>query len=749
MIINKRIRRVLLESKAQYIGSIVLIIFSCFAFTLMTQFAGNFEQLAYEFQNEYIQEDVSFTTEKNIENLQDLESAANAVIEEGKTLDYKVSEEQTLRIFSQNEKVNLPAVLEGRELGGRNEILLSPNFAAANNYHIGEEIRILDQSFTIAGFMALPNYIYPLQSEMDMMPHSGFGVAVISKDDFHALANGSSFYQVKFNPSDQNHRIQAAEFRELLESRNIDVVQWTDIEDNKRVSIVAAEIDILHLVSRAVPTGILLLASIMVGNVIGRMINHESTIIGALYALGYKKRELYLHYLKFPFLIAVIGGIVGTLLGFFPVRYMVSFMFTAFTMPMTGITFHPGLILLSLLLPILFLGVSGYFVIRKELKHSPVELMKGEKEENKVNFLEHNLKLERFKFSAKFKIREQLRSLSRLAFLLVGIAVATILLQWGFTLKSSTDFLFAEGSNNEYNFKYEYKFDKLRFDELPQEAEPFSASLFLPVNDEKRDFYVTGVPSESALLTLEDEKGNRLSTNQVIVTKPVARLLNIKEGDSVNIVRKLDGHMFSVKIDRIADTYSGKFLFMPLGDYNEKFGMPEGSYNGSFSNVQLDIPEDQAYSVVSIDEKLAGAQEAFEPVKSMIGGLSTVAFIIGMIVIYVVTSLIIEENKNIISLMKIFGYRKREINSLILNSSTLVVVIGYIIGIPLTISAIGVLQQSLETSVGMVLPPPKIDLLYILIGFIVVLLSYELSKLLCKKKVNAISMSEALKSGME
>jgi len=235
----------------------------------------------------------------------------------------------------------------------------------------------------------------------------------------------------------------------------------------------------------------------------------------------------------------------------------------------------------------------------------------------------------------------------------------------------------------------------------------------------------------------------------VIVTKPVADLLKLKKGDTVDIVRKLDGRIFSLKIDRIADTYEGRFIFMPLADFNEKFEMPERSYIGAFSNVLLDIPDKQSYSVVSLEDKLAAIEEVIGPTKSMMSGLAVIAFIIGMIVIYLVTSMIVEENKGTISLMKIFGYRKREINSLILNSSTVVVVIGYIIGIPLTLSAIGVLVQSLENSVGMTLPPLTIDLSYILIGFIAVMFAYELSKLLCKKKVNKVSMSEALKSGME
>jgi putative ABC transport system permease protein len=716
----------------------------------MTQFAGNFERLANEFQDGYMQEDANFIVTKKIDNVQGLESAANAVIEEGKTLDFKLSEAETLRIFSQNDRVNLPAIVDGKELSGSGDILISPVFAAANNHKIGDELIILDKPFTISGFMALPNYIYPVQSEMDMMPTPGFGVAVISKEDFAALGRGSSFYAVKFNNADQNSRTQSIEFKELLASRGIEIMQWTDIEDNKRVNIVAAEVDILNLVSKGIPVGILLLASIMVCGVISRMINREATVIGALYALGYRKKEIYRHYLSFPLLIAIVGGVIGTILGTFPVRSMATFMLSAFIMPLTGIDLNLGMMIISLILPISFLGCSSYFVIRKELKHSPVELMKGKKENNKANFLERGLKLEKLKFTSKFKIRGQLRSMSRLTFLLVGIAAATMLLLWGFTLKSGFDYLLSEGSvASVYPFEYEYKFDRLRYEPLPTGAEPGSAALFLPEGEEKRDFYVSGIMPDSTLVTLADKSGVRLSTNQVIITKPLANQLKLMEGDSVNIVRKMDGRIFSVKIDSIADTYAGKFIFMPLGDYNEKFEMPAGSYTGAFSNVPLDIPENESYSVITLEEKISGVREALAPTEAMVGVLAVIAFIIGLIVIYVVTSLIVEENKNIISLMKIFGYRKREINSLILNSSTIVVVIGYIIGIPMTLSAIGVLTKSLESNIGLTLPPLRISPQFILIGFIVVMFSYELSKLLCRRKVRSVSMSEALKSGME
>ncbi|MDF2869942.1 MAG: putative permease [Anaerocolumna sp.] len=39
-------------------------------------------------------------------------------------------------------------------------------------------------------------------------------------------------------------------------------------------------------------------------------------MIGALYALGAKKKDLMLHYLSLPVVVTLLAGIIGTLLGF-------------------------------------------------------------------------------------------------------------------------------------------------------------------------------------------------------------------------------------------------------------------------------------------------------------------------------------------------------------------------------------------------------------------------------------------------
>jgi putative ABC transport system permease protein len=319
---------------------------------------------------------------------------------------------------------------------------------------------------------------------------------------------------------------------------------------------------------------------------------------------------------------------------------------------------------------------------------------------------------------------------------------------YGFTIKSSLDYLTDTGITGTLKFQYEYKYKSLQAETPPAGTEPFSATLFLPEGGEGKDFYVCGIMPDSKMISLVDESGAPLSADQVSITKPLADKLKLKRGDTVNIVRKQDGKIFSVKIESIADTYIGKYIFMPLETFNEKFDLPQGSYLGIWSKTALDIPQSQLYSTKSIDESVAAVKDSSVPIQSMIFMYSLMAFIIGMIVIYLVTAMIIEENRNSISLLKIFGYRKKEVDSLILNSSMIVVVIGYIIGIPMILAAMEGLLQMVDDSVGLTLPL-RINPLYIIVSFVVVMFIHELSKLMCRKKVNAVPMNEALKSGME
>jgi putative ABC transport system permease protein len=500
-------------------------------------------------------------------------------------------------------------------------------------------------------------------------------------------------------------------------------------------------------ISSSMPIAILLLTCVLNGIVMWRMVKRESVIIGTLYALGYKKSQIQSHYIRYPLAISMIGGIAGTLFGSLLLKPMLSFMLTYFNMPVGTVDFSLRYVIISLLLPVIFLCAAGYFVVGRALMNSPLVLLRGGKLNGKTGFIEKYLKLDRLKFTTKFKIREQLRSIARSAFLLLGIALATMLLLLGFTAKSSMDNLVKNEFEKAFQYNYSYVLRTVN-QGSPASGEAFMELPFTLSGDEKTSITVYGIHPSSKFVTLQDKAGNLLGNDEILMTSSLADKLKVKAGDTITIRNKLDSKDYRITADQIAKSNVGNYIYMPIDSFNSLFGYPKDSYMGLWSNEKLDLPEDQLLTVVTKADLINAFQTMTQPIQSVVGILSFMSFLIGLIVIYVVTSMIIEENKENISLMKILGYRKKEVYSLILNSSAFMVVAGYILGIPLILSFLGAMLKSLTKEMSVSLPV-TVNYVFLILGFVIVYLTYEISKALSRKKLNRISMNEILKSRME
>ena len=741
MVLNRRVLRILKENKLRYLGIFMLIILGSYTFIVAAGLSQNLANLVTTFTEEHMQEDLSFSTDRVISDRAELEKEFDVII------DAELSDTLTLRLLSETEKLNIPAVIEGRGLSGSGEILLDPAFAKANGYSVGSQIEMADKTFTVVGFVSLPHYIYPLKNVNDILySPNDFGVAVINREEFSDIDNVASIYSVRFNDRTQSLNRQAVQFRERLRVEGITVSDWIDIMNNKRARVVWASIIGMKTMSVPLPAAMFLLSCLIIGIMFWRMIRQESVIVGTLYAQGYRRRELTRHYMAIPLLLAFAGGMIGSLLALPSIEPMVMAMISYYNVPVPGIKLSFLNVLIGILTPTIFLGLSSYLVIRSELKRSPAELMKGDKQKTKVNALERAFKLERFKFSTKFKLREQFRSISRLVFLFLGVTSASVLMLFGFTILNSMNHVF--NTSDVYQFEYEYAFRDLQFGEAPEGAEAFNAGKFYPENNEGIEFYITGIKSDSRIVTLKDSKGNPIPNNQTNITKALANRLGIKAGDTVTFINKEDGKPYTFHIDAIADSYVEQFIYVPITEFNKKLGLPENSYMGVFSTIKLDIPSEKLSGIKSMSEMPNAMDEFFGQMISMVALMTIVSSIVALIILYLVTSLIIEENRNTISLFKVFGYRRREIKSMILNSSTFVIVAGFILSIPIMAASMGAIYGYLGNMINLVLPT-IISPLYVVVCFVVIMLTYQLSKLLCAKRVNEVSMSEALKVGTE
>ena len=76
------------------------------------------------------------------------------------------------------------------------------------------------------------------------------------------------------------------------------------------------------------------------------------------------------------------------------------------------------------------------------------------------------------------------------------------------------------------------------------------------------------------------------------------------------------------------------------------------------------------------------------------------------------------------------------------------VVIGFLLGIPIMAASMSAMYGYLGAMINLVLPT-IVNPLYVVVCFAAIMLTYQLSKQLSARKVNAVSMSEALKAGTE
>jgi putative ABC transport system permease protein len=746
MALLRKTLRTIRDNKAQYLGAFFMVLLSSLLLVGMSMVGNNLGIIFDAFSSTNMLGDAEFRTAAPID-VPALESRFNAVIERSSVIDYELQPGQTLRIFSQNTRANTHAVIAGEDLTG-NTILIDPLFASGNQLNIGDTLTIGGKGYPISGIMVLPNYIYIIRSKEEMINDpKAFGIAVMSRPALDSLPGKTDFYAVRFNDRTNIHE-QELLFKNALMESSASITGWESTENNSKVTVVAMEVAVLGIMSKAVPGMLLVLSIILVSMLLKRMIQREAAAIGTLYALGYRRAEIVRHYLLFPLIIAGAGGLIGALLGMAMVRPMIDFLMSAFTMPVETYHYNYVLLIVGMITPLIVLSLAAYLAVAGLLRSSPGDLMKGSRVSDKSNFFERKLKLERFSFNAKFQIREQLRSISRTGFLLFGVIVATILLLYGLTLQSSLDYMLNEGITELYNLKYEYVYRDLQSGSPIAGTEQFNAFYVTPQNDLSTNFALVGALPDSTRLGLKDTRGNRLVPDRVIITKMLADKLKIGRGDVLRVTGDDDLRVYALTIDAVADSAAGEFVFMPLKQLNAMLDLPADTYIGIWGDEPLLFPDGVIRSTKSMDAIAAGMQNLINQTGVMVYGLTVTAFVLGLIIIFLVTGMIIEENRATISLFKVFGYRPKEVNRLILDSNTVVVMIGYAIGIPLLLASVTALMASLAGSMQMTIPA-RMSAWNILFGFLIVMITFLVARMLSKKKVNRIQMSEALKAGVE
>ena len=103
---------------------------------------------------------------------------------------------------------------------------------------------------------------------------------------------------------------------EIFEIDIDNLTEFIEVENNPRIKGCAGDVVMNKNIGMLIGIILIALLAYVISVFVIHQIQRESSVIGALYALGAKKNDLIRHYVLLPTLISLLGGAVGTAIGF-------------------------------------------------------------------------------------------------------------------------------------------------------------------------------------------------------------------------------------------------------------------------------------------------------------------------------------------------------------------------------------------------------------------------------------------------
>ncbi|GEN52157.1 ABC transporter permease [Halobacillus faecis] len=740
MILKKSVYRTLKEKKFQYAGVAVLLLLAVMLYVSLSMAITTLESRNETFSEDYKQESFHFVAggEVTDDQLSLWEDEYNVILEKRKYADFEV-DDSTLRAFTTTDSVNIPYIAEGEAPASDQELTISKVYAEKHQYELGDIITLDDQKFEITGFVYLPDYIYMVEQMTDLLADAEkFGVAVISGSNFSV--NGQTEILGWTESGDVPNG-----FRESVREETA-LLQFVNSEDNPRIGFVETEIQGAKGMTTTLPLFILALSIAMVLMLMKRRMEMQRKEIGTLMALGYRKKELVRHYLGYAWVIG-LGGTVGGLTAGAGLSVPLSNLYANyFNLPaLSMFDWDPFVLVIGFVIPLLLLILLTAFVISRTLRTEPLTLLRPkEVSSGKKSWLEKLPLLQKGGFIRRFRLRLLVRNKARSVYIFIGVMFSTVLLLFGLITFNSMDQLVETTYKEILKYDYAVHYRSLMTEETEDEQSPFIMNE-LGVVDEDVKIQAYGMEKENEFIQLSAE-GESLQSNLsegAIISAPLAAVLGVGEGEEINLKNSLNSDTMQVEVAAVADLYIGNNLYLPREELNDFLGFPEGAYTGTWQKQ----PPDNSENVYMVEDKQK-AIDSFESTtgatRASVAGMAVFAVLIGVIVLTLLTNLIVEENSPSISLFKVMGYHDKEVSKLVLSVYTPIVLIAYFVSIPLASLSLEQTMNTLVQETGFLMPT-DVAWWMVVIGFIVILLTYWLSLWLSKRKLKNVSLQEALK----
>ena len=671
--------------------------------------------------------------------------------------DYEVMDGKTLRVFANRENIDLVECDEGNLAEADDEIVVEKRFSQVNDISVGDIIQIAGNEFKVTGIGTSPDYNALFKEMSDTVVDSKvFGTVFVTEGAYDKLnATGES---VKTETYLYAFRLEGKttcdDVKDVLEDIKVDtdsiddeyfqeywdrtgaaindfkdgikelksganeladgvaelkketdsflkdydtdlanITSFVTSDDNPRTGGAADDQQINVQAGYFFGVLLMFLFTYVISVFVVHGIEKESSVIGALYALGVKRRDLMMHYLTLPVIVTTVAGIIGFLIGISNVGIPVQMAdaYAYYSIPAMDVKIPPILIVYGIVMPPLAAIVVNYFVIRKKLSQTALSLIKNEIKQPKGS----NVDLGDMGFVGRFRVRQMLREMRTGLTVVIGMFIALICLM--LSLNTATFCSKVKKQNVEdthYEYMYTYKYPTENPPEGGEAA--YAKTLKKEVYGYNWDVTVLGLSKNTKYFDVDLKNGK----NRVAISSSFAEKYGYGVGDEIVLHDEENDIDYGFTVDSVTKYTPAFYVFMTIDDARELFGAGSDEYNVVFSDKDLEVDPARLYATTTKADIESAAGIFADQMRSMVIMIVIISTLIFVVVMYLMMKVMIDRSAFSISLIKVFGFRTKEIRKLYLDGNFFIIAIGAAICLPLAKLIMSAVYPSLVSNVN-------------------------------------------------
>lgn len=710
----------------------------------------------------WVRGEISGNDARRIGRIDGVLSAQKRVSAEGEAEKLPGSPQVKLLMSDGVPEVNKPVICagEGFTPGRKDQCILQKRFADANNLTVGDTLTVTigsqKLSLTVCGLGTLPEFVIYNKEGEAVTAAASYGYAIVSPGTLGFLPY--SEISLTIAPDTDALAVRNA-VRDVLDKDRTTVIMRAD---KAAVKDSMEQISQLRMIGLIVPLLFFLVAALITWTTMGRLVENQRTQIGSLFAMGYGRRTILMHYAEYGVFIAILGaflGLAGAIYGFSPL--LLWFLQTVYVMPGVSPFISAGTMVLITLMLMLITGGAGVLSTRNALTRSPADLLRPRppKKAKKI-FLERiPLLWNRLSFSGKIVARNMLRSRVRLFMGLVGTIGCTALMLIGFGLRDTVEYA-----------KWNYYTNTLLYDArvtltrgAPEgyaksvqnrtgaayaEEEMITAmDVYLGGDWKEKPVFV--LENGQRLICLEDEDGRQtgLPPGGVTLTKKMANEFRVRVGDTLrlHVSGKRDT---GVQVARIVNLEMGQGLYFSREAWRKLDMQPFIPTAVLLEGGHMDLGK--ARDLDGVD-RVQTLTEEYGDSNTLLGTLNLVVLLLiafsgglALVVYYNLGQLNYSERLRELATLKVLGFLPGEMKKIVLRENIIVTCLGLLPGFGAGVYLHRlVMEYALPSSIQFVQhiePMSAVIIALITIGFSLIV------NLILGSKFKSVNMVEALKS---